>query len=629
MKSPNSNDRLSRPETTGLRPTAAAAVLRIHGVGEHVVTEVIGESSRVVGASQLHQSDRDPTLFALSWSRLTRTGFVISSFLMLPFALLNAAGFMTLTTGGGGQTFTGAGLPKLANVTVSASWILWGILLFWDLPRLAQTSAAVYVCRGIGLALGAVIVWRVLIDLSRRYRQEHEHSPMAEAMRTSPRQWLWHYIWVGIWVWFALGMTRSGASGLYALLWAQILCIGFVAAYTRLNYASPLKAHGLLSTDAVLIACVLSHFWGYALVQACAMLFLGEWREVDFYLPAGLVAGVKDDRIDTMFLRCAVVAVASVLVGVTGGIARWLGTPLLLALIRRPPERGHARVSNTHANWRVRLWKRWAGRPPLRPRVSWLLVVLITAMTVGPTREYARDLSISGPPPWLWQLPWRQISVVAGVASGCVLAAVVLWRSLVATAFDVLGFLPRQFHPWSPSFYADAAIRDTHAAIRWLAETSDLVWIVGHSQGSVIAYAALVTLDDEVVAKCRLVTCGSPLMRLYGWFFPVWFTPARLAELSTRLSHDDDGISWWNFYRCTDPIAAPLQLPTPAARDVLLHEPNTSCEPGGRPLMHSQYWDDPVIAAVIANDATGLQPLAPCCCGEAQKLPDGFLPIAI
>jgi len=45
--------------------------------------------------------------------------------------------------------------------------------------------------------------------------------------------------------------------------------------------------------------------------------------------------------------------------------------------------------------------------------------------------------------------------------------------------------------------------------------------------------------------------------------------------------------------------------------------------------MHSQYWDDPVIAAVIANDATGLQPLAPCCCGEAQKLPDGFLPIAI
>src|SRR5260370_40192879 len=87
----------------------------------------------------------------------------------------------------------------------------------------------------------------------------------------------------------------------------------------------------------------------------------------------------------------------------------------------------------------------------------------------------------------------------------------------------------------------------------WLHDNGGRVVLIAHSQGAMLATAALVQ------PGCRpdgdhpsLVTFGSPVVKLYGWGFPAYVTP----DLLTIPAPDGRGgvDDWANYSYPTDPI---------------------------------------------------------------------------
>ncbi|MFD0328091.1 hypothetical protein ACFQZC_07325 [Streptacidiphilus monticola] len=81
-----------------------------------------------------------------------------------------------------------------------------------------------------------------------------------------------------------------------------------------------------------------------------------------------------------------------------------------------------------------------------------------------------------------------------------------------------------------------------------------------HSQGTVLAAAAVWQLDPETRQRTALLTYGSPLRRLYGRFFPAYFGPEDLLRLRKDAPH------WHNLFRVTDPIGGPVRVPATGAK---------------------------------------------------------------
>ena len=79
----------------------------------------------------------------------------------------------------------------------------------------------------------------------------------------------------------------------------------------------------------------------------------------------------------------------------------------------------------------------------------------------------------------------------------------------------------------------------------------------GHSQGTVLAAAAVWQLDAETRARVALLTYGCPLRRLYGRFFPGFMGPDDLVRLH------QDAPYWRNLFRVTDPIGGPVRVAVP------------------------------------------------------------------
>ena len=133
----------------------------------------------------------------------------------------------------------------------------------------------------------------------------------------------------------------------------------------------------------------------------------------------------------------------------------------------------------------------------------------------------------------------------------------------------------------------------------WTERTGGRLVISGHSQGSVLAAAAVWQLRPGTRRRVALLTYGSPLERLYGRWFPAYFGPAALAALHREMH------CWRNLWRATDPIGGPVRLaaatadrrstagrcatrwPTAAPREHPLPAPI---------LGHSDYQADPAFA---------------------------------
>jgi hypothetical protein len=139
-------------------------------------------------------------------------------------------------------------------------------------------------------------------------------------------------------------------------------------------------------------------------------------------------------------------------------------------------------------------------------------------------------------------------------------------RKQFGKAWDVMSFWPRRFHPLAAPCYAERAVPEFVQRIEYHRNAGRRVSIVSHSQGTVIAAAALhqiASADDDraqrgeapVLAGVAVTTYGSPLQRLYRNFFPTYFgVGATYDTLRPRLFHIDGRSGWRNFWRPTDYI---------------------------------------------------------------------------
>jgi hypothetical protein len=166
-------------------------------------------------------------------------------------------------------------------------------------------------------------------------------------------------------------------------------------------------------------------------------------------------------------------------------------------------------------------------------------------------------------------LPWEGADwlvglgtlLVVGLAVGLVLAGrgAVLRadaRRTVNVVWDVIAFWPREAHPFVPPPYSQRAVRDLADRITWHLSReggAERVLVAAHSQGSLIAVAALLRVPRRHHSRIALVTHGSQLQYAYARAFPGYVSPPLLRWVLRTL---DD--RWINLFRDTDPVGGPV-----------------------------------------------------------------------
>ncbi|MFI8521954.1 hypothetical protein ACIGEZ_29690 [Streptomyces sp. NPDC085481] len=188
-------------------------------------------------------------------------------------------------------------------------------------------------------------------------------------------------------------------------------------------------------------------------------------------------------------------------------------------------------------------------------------------------------------------------------------------RRTIGILWDVGTFWPRAAHPFAPPCYAERAVPDlTWRMSSWTRGTGGRLVISGHSQGSVLAAAAVWQLPPATRGRVALLTYGSPLERLYGRWFPAYFGPEALRGLN-RTVH-----CWSNLHRATDPIGGPVRVAAeagrPAADHPVLLDPvaygRTREHPLPEPILgHSDYQADPAFATARSALLDRLPPALP------------------
>ncbi|MEU0137352.1 hypothetical protein ABZ172_25475 [Streptomyces sp. NPDC006296] len=200
-------------------------------------------------------------------------------------------------------------------------------------------------------------------------------------------------------------------------------------------------------------------------------------------------------------------------------------------------------------------------------------------------------------------------------------------RRTIGILWDVGTFWPRAAHPFAPPCYAERAVPDLSSRMSaWTGSTRGRLVISGHSQGSVLAAAAVWQLPDPARRRVALLTYGSPIERLYGRWFPAYFGREPLEGLQ-RSVH-----CWRNLWRATDPIGGPVlidegpggpEVDRGPLKDPLVYG-RTVEHPLPEPVLgHSDYQADPVFAVERAALLDRLGPVVPRQSGGAAQVSSG------
>ncbi|MBV1854698.1 hypothetical protein [Catellatospora tritici] len=226
------------------------------------------------------------------------------------------------------------------------------------------------------------------------------------------------------------------------------------------------------------------------------------------------------------------------------------------------------------------------------------------------------------------ELPWgTQWTVTVGTYLAAALPVLVVlllrrgWTNLasrrrIGVLWDISTFWPRAYHPLAPPSYAERAVPELQRRLWRLHTSGGRVVVAAHSQGTVIAAAALLQPDNLPAGGLfSLATFGSPLRTLYGWAFPAYFGDGVLRGLQSRVR------VWRNYAYETDFIGGLALDPLiPANVDVVLPDPGTCWYIYGQPRplarRHTGYWDDPAMWQGVDDMAKALAEL------PAPEVPD-------
>ena len=128
----------------------------------------------------------------------------------------------------------------------------------------------------------------------------------------------------------------------------------------------------------------------------------------------------------------------------------------------------------------------------------------------------------------------------------------------VNIVWDVVAFWPHAVHPFIPTPYSLRTVGDLADRIRHHADRLDRtdgreVVVCGHSQGSLVSFAAMNMLSPEECDRVGLLTYGSQLRLIFARAFPMYVNYDAIRRMHERLSG-----AWINLYRDTDPLAGPV-----------------------------------------------------------------------
>jgi hypothetical protein len=174
------------------------------------------------------------------------------------------------------------------------------------------------------------------------------------------------------------------------------------------------------------------------------------------------------------------------------------------------------------------------------------------------------------------------------------------YRRVLGSLFDVGTFFPRSFHPFAPPAYAERAVPELTRRIWRLHDNGGRVVVSAHSQGSVVAAAALGRTSGRAGREpaIGLITFGSPLGKLYRWAFPALFSDGFLAGITDHRAGIGP-VLWRNVYYATDYIGGDVSSGTSTivdSVDIELLDPPTHRyvvdQPLPRVLSHTGYWYD-------------------------------------
>lgn len=157
-------------------------------------------------------------------------------------------------------------------------------------------------------------------------------------------------------------------------------------------------------------------------------------------------------------------------------------------------------------------------------------------------------------------------------------------REAMAKVADIAGFWPIRDHPLAGVSYRQPVVEGIVALLIQAREDNLRPVLFGHSQGSMVCAWLLANhpLPDGG-APPVFVSAGSPLESIYAPLFPAYVYPSFQVRVKEATG------AWANYWRRTDPLAAPISQ----AHNVQLADSSSD------PLGHTGYWGNAVIASFI------------------------------
>lgn len=580
--------------------------LRVHGIGSHQPYQVFGApilefGDRRNGTYEMPERSRDD-VHAFVWSRTTRRRLGIYRYALLPFTLLNVAGYAQTSASDqddlGGRIYRT--LVQFLGLTLTISYIYWLWAACADLPRVHGASADFQASMFVSvlvIVLGPIL-FRVLIRRGTNYSTPHADAatPVVGtsafwSKRPARAFHLGHLLGslalleaINL----ATGWRQDLLMTLVAIQIATILVLGAVV-LRRIRQPGAPERGGLVL---LLLAVALPHA-----ILGSILLATTSTVEAFHMIEASDSVGLLVLR-PTPYWQFIATYFAIALAYVAWRVVKRVSVTQANSQAELDRTRQDYGVpADSTPTWLTRL-TRDREQPLIRgipqdlldnPKATaWILVLAAVGGWNGVFSASDNFLTSLFRPLLGDYWYWLTLILMVVVTS----ATVFFFRShgaqkQAAMIFDVLGFWPRAYHPLCPPAYAELTLTRLAESVARV-DTRPL-FLIGHSQGSVLSYCAAWRLEAQTQSELRLITCGSPLKSVYERLFPRYFGSKDFDLLASRLA------SWRNLHRDTDPIATSMFGTYDG--DIRLLENHPEIKLDG----HSNYWEDPQMSTLVVS----------------------------